>query len=136
MAAKTTSPKADASQPKAAPSAPIHHLSIDQPWDRYDDNVQAAARHGKIHNAEPFVRALNADMRVFCGLSILIQIVRRNTMLEDYFDPDDIQTIKPLSENATDALLSLAAEICDARSRDICGLADWTEKHISSREGK
>ena len=131
MAIKTTPLQDEAPQP-----AGVHHIGLNRPWDRYDENVQAAARKGKIHNAEPLIRSLNADMRVFSGLAVLIEIVRNNTMLHDQFEPNDPMTIQPLTDTATDALLSLASEVCNARTQDICGLADWVAKHIESREVK
>ena len=131
MATKTTPPQSDVSQPAA-----VHHIGLNTQWDRYDKKVQDAARAGKIRNAEPLIRSLNADMRVFNGLAVLIEIVRNNVMLHDHFDPEDANAVTPLTETATDALLSLASEVCNERSRDICGLADWVEKHIESREGK
>ena len=131
MVTKTTPPSVEPSQPKIA-----DHFSFNTSWDRYDKNVQAAARLGKISNAEPLIRTLNADIRVFNGLAVLIEIVRNDAMLRDQFDESDAYSIKPLGDNATDALLSLASEICIARSQDICGMAEWVEKHIESREGK
>jgi hypothetical protein len=127
MATKTTPPQVEVSQPEI-----VHHLKLNATWERFDESVQAAARAGKIRNAEPLLRSLNVDIRVFNGLAVLIEIVRNNAMLQDQFDPADANSVKPLDENATDALLSLASEICHARSSEICGLADWVEKHIAS----
>ena len=123
-------------QPDQSESQPVHHTSLNATWNRYDENIQNAARAGKIRNAEPLICALNADIRVLNGLAVLIEIVRNNVMLHDQFDPEDASSVKPLTETATDALLSLAAELCHARSQDICSLADWTEKHIASSEVK
>jgi hypothetical protein len=115
-------------------ASPIDHLALDRAWDRFDQATQKAAQKGKIQNAEPMIRSLNADMRVFSGLATLIEIVRNNVMLQDHFEEDDPSSVKPLTVNATDSLLGLAAEICNARSQDICGLADWMKEHIDSRE--
>ena len=115
---------------------PIHHLSLAAPPDRFDKAVQAAAQAGKITNSEPLVRQLNSTMRVLTGLSVLINIVGNNPVLKEQFDPQDQDSIPPLSPYATSVLLNLAAEICEISSNDICSLASWTETHIASQGGK
>lgn len=114
----------------------VYHFAVDKPWARFDESIQAAAGHGEIANAEPLIRQLNSNMRVFQGLRALLEIVQNNGILEDQFDEEDACSNRPLTPNTIGSLLGLASEICAAKSDDICCLADWTEKHIESREAR
>jgi hypothetical protein len=116
-------------------SKAVHHFALDKAWARFDQKLQVAASAGKITNAEPLVRELNASMRVFSGLSVLLEIVLNNCILEDQFDPDDSSCNMPLSANSKSALLGLAAEICNARAEEICSLADQTEEQVNATKG-
>ena len=119
-----------------APVEEVHHFDLDKSWDRFDEDVQSAAKEGKIKNAEPLVRELNSAMRAFSGLSVLLNIINSNYDLEEYFGAEDTASVRPLSPGAISSLLSLAAEMCSTRSTQICSLAIWAEKHIASKEGK
>ena len=121
-----------------APDAvePIYYLSLASPPDRFDKDVQAAAQAGKITNSEPLVRQLNSAMRVLTGLSVLINVVGNNPVLKEQFNPEDQDSIPPLSPYATSVLLNLAAEICELSSNDICRTASWTEEHLKSNGRK
>ena len=119
-----------------SPVKEAYHFAPDKPWDRFDEEVQNAAKAGKIKNAEPLLRELNSSMRAFSGLDVLLNIINSNYVLADQFDAEDPSSIRPLSPASISSLLGLASEMCRDRSFEICSLADWTEKHIATKEGK
>lgn len=91
--------------------------------------VIKAASTGGIYNSEPFVRQLNRDLVIFRGLSSVLQIVHNNAVIAENHDPEDVNSVPPLSGFTEGTLVEFATEICNAMVSEIHRVADWAEKH-------
>ena len=112
------------------------HIKLADQYECFHEAIQEAANAGKIPNTNILYRELNSDFRVFSGLEILIEIVRNNAISESEFDPENPQSIAPLGFYRTDALLSLASEVCKLRVGNLSNTASWLEDDIMRQEGK
>jgi hypothetical protein len=88
----------------------------------YDPAIQAADA------AHPGAGGLMLDLnRIFAlcqGLGTVMRIASGNDVLEDFHDPDDVDSEHPLSRAAINSLTTMAATVCEWIADDISRTSD------------
>lgn len=93
------------------------------------ESLSAAASAGQLANTEPLLRELNRVYQLANGLSVILQIVSANTVIEDSYDEQDPESEIPLSKYNTGCLLTLANHVSQSMAEEAWKTVNWAEKY-------
>lgn len=96
-----------------AASKPVSPLERD--YGIFYDRTVAAADQVKVGgpSAGSLMREMNRVHQIIAGLGVVLRIVGGNSVLEDEFDPDVLESAPPLSKSAVSMLTAMAASVCE-----------------------
>lgn len=77
------------------------------------------------HGPAPLMRDLNRIHQIVSGLGAVLRIVNGNAVIEDEYDPEDPNSLPPLSKTTEGMLTAMAAAMCEQ-------LADGIEKQAGA----
>ena len=113
----SAAPSLTADQPVLAPR---RRSEFEKSFGQFADSTIEAAEP----SSQGLMRELNQIHQIVGGLGAVLRIVEGNGVMVDNFDPQDPDSIPPLSRTTEGLLTTMAAVICERLGADIELLAD------------
>lgn len=80
----------------------------------YDERTIAHAQSALgRHGPAPLMKDLNRIHQILSGIGAVLRIVNGNAVVKDQYDPEDPNSMPPLSEATEGILTAMAAAVCE-----------------------
>lgn len=103
----------------------------EEKYHQFDADVIAAASAARI-DPEPQLELLNKVAALCAGMGVVARIIAGNCVVEDTVDPDDPNSIQPLSQVALSHLQNMIGELCEYIYEDISIAADKLRREVAA----